>query len=235
MLAAAFVTAPLPWLFGGDGLDAWLLLPWLAIPLALPVAKIVRERTDGPSLNGALAQTGMLQLAFCTLLSVGPARELSRGGARRRDGAAAAAGAPARRRGARCAERELVRVRLRFGPGDAGEGEAAPLEPYDGVPLAAVLAALDAYAAVLADAGPEDDAAALLDACRAERPLPQALAAIDLALWDRAGRRAGGRWRRCSAATRREPVAVNALVGAEDRAGAARAAAEAAARGLRAA
>ena len=71
MLAAAFVTAPMPWLFGGDGLDAWLLLPWLAIPLALPVAKIVRERTDGPSLNGALAKTGMLQLAFCVLLSAG--------------------------------------------------------------------------------------------------------------------------------------------------------------------
>jgi 1,4-dihydroxy-2-naphthoate octaprenyltransferase len=71
MLAAAFVTAPMPWLFGGDGLDAWLLLPWLAIPLALPVAKIVRERTDGPALNGALAKTGMLQLAFCVLLSAG--------------------------------------------------------------------------------------------------------------------------------------------------------------------
>ena len=71
MLAAAFVTAPFPWLFGGDGLGAWLLLPWLAIPLAVPVAKIVRERTDGPSLNGALAKTGMLQLAFCTLLSIG--------------------------------------------------------------------------------------------------------------------------------------------------------------------
>jgi 1,4-dihydroxy-2-naphthoate octaprenyltransferase len=71
MLAAAFVTAPMPWLLGGDGLDAWLLLPWLAAPLALPVARIVRERTDGPALNGALAKTGMLQLAFCVLLSAG--------------------------------------------------------------------------------------------------------------------------------------------------------------------
>jgi len=71
MLAGAFATAPLAWLFGGDGLDAWLLLPWLAIPLAIPVAKIVRERTDGPALNGALAKTGMLQLVFCALLSAG--------------------------------------------------------------------------------------------------------------------------------------------------------------------
>jgi len=128
-------------------------------------------------------------------------------------------------------ERELVRVRLRFGPGDLGEGEAAPLEPYDGVPLAAVLAALDAYGAVLGAAGPEDDAATLLEACRAERPLPQALAAIDLALWDRAGRRAGRPvWALLGGVD--EPVAVNALVGAEDRAGAAAAAAEAARAGF---
>ena len=140
--------------------------------------------------------------------------------------------APLRTAWGTLAERELVRVRLRFGPGDAGEGEAAPLEPYDGVPLAAVLAALDAYAAVLADAGPEDDAAALLEACRAERPLPQALAAIDLALWDRAGRRAGRPVAALLGGDAGEPVAVNALVGAEDRAGAARAAAEAAAAGF---
>jgi 1,4-dihydroxy-2-naphthoate octaprenyltransferase len=31
----------------------------------------VRERTDGPSLNGALAGTGMLQLAVCVLLALG--------------------------------------------------------------------------------------------------------------------------------------------------------------------
>jgi len=129
-------------------------------------------------------------------------------------------------------ERELVRVRLSFGGGDFGDGEAAPLEPYDGVPLAAVLAALDAYAAVLADAGPEDDAAALLDACRAERALPQALAAIDLALWDRAGRQAGRPVAALLGGDAAEPVEVNALIGAEDRAGAARAAAEAVAAGF---
>jgi 1,4-dihydroxy-2-naphthoate polyprenyltransferase len=31
----------------------------------------VRNRVDGPSLNGALARTGMLQLAFCLLLGAG--------------------------------------------------------------------------------------------------------------------------------------------------------------------
>jgi L-Ala-D/L-Glu epimerase len=139
--------------------------------------------------------------------------------------------APLRAAWGTLAERELVRVRLRFGPGDAGEGEAAPLEPYDGVPLAAVLAALDAYAAVLAGAGPEDDAAALLEACRAERPLPQALAAVDLALWDRAGRRAGRPVAALLGADAAEPVLVNALIGAEDRAGASQAAAAAVAEG----
>jgi L-Ala-D/L-Glu epimerase len=82
-------------------------------------------------------------------------------------------------------ERTFLHVRLEFGPGDWGEGEAAPLEPYDGVSLAAVRAALDAYARL--DAPPEE----LLAACVAERDLPQALAAIDLALWDRRSRRVG--------------------------------------------
>lgn len=67
----AFLTAPLPWLIGGVGLSPWLLLPWLAIPLAAPIVRVVRNRTDGPSLNGALGRTGMLQLVFCTLLSAG--------------------------------------------------------------------------------------------------------------------------------------------------------------------
>jgi 1,4-dihydroxy-2-naphthoate polyprenyltransferase len=69
MLVVAFLSAPLPWLLGS--LSPWLLLSWLAIPLALPLARTVRIRTDGPSLNGALGATGQLQLAFCVLLSAG--------------------------------------------------------------------------------------------------------------------------------------------------------------------
>ncbi len=71
MVYVAFLTAPLAWPLGGDGLSAWLLLPLLALPLAVPIVRVVRTRTDGPSLNGALARTGMLQLAFCVLLSAG--------------------------------------------------------------------------------------------------------------------------------------------------------------------
>ena len=69
MLAGAFVVAPLPWPLGS--MNAWLLLPWLSMPLAVGVARVVRTRLDGPSLNGALARTGMLQLVFCLLYSAG--------------------------------------------------------------------------------------------------------------------------------------------------------------------
>jgi 1,4-dihydroxy-2-naphthoate octaprenyltransferase len=69
MIYAAYVLAPVTWLFGP--LDAWMLLPVLSLPIAVPLVRLVRNRTDGPSLNGALAQTGMLQLAFCMLLAAG--------------------------------------------------------------------------------------------------------------------------------------------------------------------
>ena len=65
----AYLLTPVTWLFGPT--TAWVLLPWLTLPLAASVIRIVRSRTDGPSLNGALAQSGMLQLAFCMLLSAG--------------------------------------------------------------------------------------------------------------------------------------------------------------------
>jgi 1,4-dihydroxy-2-naphthoate octaprenyltransferase len=65
----AYLLTPVTWLFGPT--TAWVLLPWLTLPLAAAAVRIVRTRTDGPSLNGALARSGMLQLAFCVLLSAG--------------------------------------------------------------------------------------------------------------------------------------------------------------------
>jgi 1,4-dihydroxy-2-naphthoate polyprenyltransferase len=65
----AFVLAPVTWVFGP--MKPWVMLPWLTLPLAAQIVREVRNRTDGPSLNQALAHTGMLQLAFCTLLSAG--------------------------------------------------------------------------------------------------------------------------------------------------------------------
>jgi len=129
------------------------------------------------------------------------------------------------------AEREILELRLDAGDGLAGRGEAAPLEPYDGVPLRAVRSALDAYTPVLARAG-ELGGPAVLDGCRAIADLPQALAAVDVALWDLAGRREG---RPVSELLVDDPawaVPVNATIGATDRAGAAAAALEAARAGF---
>jgi L-Ala-D/L-Glu epimerase len=130
-------------------------------------------------------------------------------------------------------QRELLHVRLDFGGGDYGEGEAAPLEGHDGVSLAAVRSALDAYGAVLARASPRSTHAELLAACAAERPLPFALAAVDLALWDRAGRRTGFPVAQLIAAGAASTVAVNASLRVADRASAASAAAAAAEAGFR--
>jgi 1,4-dihydroxy-2-naphthoate octaprenyltransferase len=65
----SYLLAPVTWLFGP--LHAWVLLPWLTLPVAAKVVRMVRNRVDGASLNEALAQMGVLQLAFCTLLSAG--------------------------------------------------------------------------------------------------------------------------------------------------------------------
>jgi L-alanine-DL-glutamate epimerase-like enolase superfamily enzyme len=129
-------------------------------------------------------------------------------------------------------EREILRVRLAWSGEDFGLGEAAPLEPYDGVSLGAVGAALDVYGELLRDADARAGQAELLAACAAERNLPQALAAIDLALWDRAGRRAGRPVALLLAADAAGSVAANATLGAEDRAGAAAQAAAAARAGF---
>jgi 1,4-dihydroxy-2-naphthoate polyprenyltransferase len=69
MVFGAYITLLPTWVSGS--LDAWVLLPVLTLPLALKLAAEVSERTDGPSLNAALARTGLLQLAFCVLLSAG--------------------------------------------------------------------------------------------------------------------------------------------------------------------
>ncbi len=127
-------------------------------------------------------------------------------------------------------EREVLVVRLDFPDGLWGEGEAAPLEPYDGVSMASVRAALDAYATVLAGLEPSAD---VLAACRAAADLPQALAAIDLALWDHASRRTGTPLARLIDPRAVGAVPVNATVGASNRAGAAAAAADAARSGFR--
>jgi 1,4-dihydroxy-2-naphthoate octaprenyltransferase len=65
----AYLLVPVTWLFGP--LRPWVLLSWLSLPLAARVVRAVRNHTDGPSLNQALAQAGLLQLTVCVLLSAG--------------------------------------------------------------------------------------------------------------------------------------------------------------------
>jgi 1,4-dihydroxy-2-naphthoate octaprenyltransferase len=69
MVYLAYLLTPVTWIFGP--LTAWVLLPWLTLPVAAPTVREVRNKVDGPSLNQMLAQTGMLQLGFCMLLSAG--------------------------------------------------------------------------------------------------------------------------------------------------------------------
>src|SRR5580704_18938769 len=88
-------------------------------------------------------------------------------------------------------EREVLYVQLTDADGVSGRGEAAPLEPYDGVSLQRTLLALERYAAALEELPEGEPLTRPLEACRAADDLPQALAAIDLALWDRAGRARG--------------------------------------------
>ncbi len=99
--------------------------------------------------------------------------------------------------------------------GLTGHGEAAPLQPYDGVSVEQVLDALYAWT----PGGPPP-------------ALPQAAAAVDLALWDLRGRRAGQPvWRLLGAQTA-PVVRVNATIGAEDPAAAAAQASKARAAGF---
>jgi len=101
-------------------------------------------------------------------------------------------------------ERSLVQVGLTGEDGVTGYGEAAPLPGYDGVTVAEVIEALEAWT-------PGGELPAL----------PQAAAAIDLAQWDLAGRRAGQPVWRLLGADEAPAVRVNATIGAEPPAAAA--------------
>src|SRR3954452_17208352 len=59
MVFGAYVTLLPTWVAGP--LEAWVMLPLLTLPLAFKLTAEVSRRTDGPSLNAALARTGMLQ------------------------------------------------------------------------------------------------------------------------------------------------------------------------------
>ncbi|HTR89837.1 MAG TPA: mandelate racemase/muconate lactonizing enzyme family protein [Solirubrobacteraceae bacterium] len=87
------------------------------------------------------------------------------------------------------ATREILQVTLADEEGLTGMGEAAPLPSYDGVSVERVRQALERYRPALASTDTRNGAQ-IIEACRVRDDLPQALAAIEMALWDRAGRRA---------------------------------------------
>jgi L-alanine-DL-glutamate epimerase-like enolase superfamily enzyme len=123
-------------------------------------------------------------------------------------------------------ERDLLIVALTGEDGVTGFGEAAPLEPYDGVSVEYAKRVLESYRPALARST-DMHGAQVIEACRSVEDLPAALAGIDLALWDRAGRRAG---KPVAALLSDDPatsVPVNATLGALDRAGVAEQAARA--------
>lgn len=140
-------------------------------------------------------------------------------------------------------KREIVTVALTGADGITGYGEACPLQPYDGVSIARVLRALSRYEHAIAECGeglapPRAQMSAtatrlatsgvgLIEACRAVDPIPQALAAIDLALWDMAAKREQKPLSMLLAERPARTVRVNATISALERSSASAHAAEA--------
>jgi len=116
--------------------------------------------------------------------------------------------------------RALALVRLEDGDGHVGLGEAAPLPGYHGVNVEDVVedlhAARDALDAASTGTGAREALAGWWRVARAP-----ALAALDMALWDLEGRRAGLPVWQLLGAREAAPVEVNYTIAAADRAGAA--------------
>ncbi len=58
------------WLWLGMGKAAWVCLPWLTLPLAIPLLRTVFT-TEGKALNATLAGTARLSLLYSLLLAAG--------------------------------------------------------------------------------------------------------------------------------------------------------------------
>jgi 1,4-dihydroxy-2-naphthoate octaprenyltransferase len=70
MLALAYIALPVIWCLS-DGLDAWLLIPLLSLPLVPTLTRTLANRRDGPALNKLLADTGRVLALFSVLLAGG--------------------------------------------------------------------------------------------------------------------------------------------------------------------
>jgi o-succinylbenzoate synthase len=126
-------------------------------------------------------------------------------------------------------DRAVLVLRLRDADGNEGLGEAAPLEPYDGVTLDEVERDVRAFVSGLGEFERASGEAAVGISSPRRR---YASAAIDTALADRAARSAGRTLAELGPKTAATSVPVNAAILATDRAGAAREAAAAAEAGF---
>jgi 1,4-dihydroxy-2-naphthoate polyprenyltransferase len=68
LLAMSYAVPPILWVRGLA--DAWVMLPWLSLPLAVRLASRMRHER-GLALNGCLVQTARLEVVFGLLLAVG--------------------------------------------------------------------------------------------------------------------------------------------------------------------
>jgi len=68
LLAMAYAVPPIVWFRSLS--DAWVMLPWLSLPLALRLASRMRHER-GLALNGCLVQTARLEVVFGLLFAVG--------------------------------------------------------------------------------------------------------------------------------------------------------------------
>ncbi len=69
LLTLAYAVPAAFWFVGWS--TAWGLLPWLSLPLAVRLVRIIFASTEGPALNKALAGTASLDLLFCILFAAG--------------------------------------------------------------------------------------------------------------------------------------------------------------------
>jgi len=69
LLLGAYAVLPIALVGGGGSLLP--LIGLLSLPLAVPPLRTMANRSDGPALNAALAQTGALLAAFSLLVSAG--------------------------------------------------------------------------------------------------------------------------------------------------------------------
>ena len=68
LIAAVLIPVGIYWLIDDH---AGILLSSVILIIAIPIVKTVCEKTDGPSLNNALAQTGKLLMIYSIIFSFG--------------------------------------------------------------------------------------------------------------------------------------------------------------------